>query len=104
MQTAFRRILIQDHNSISPYPLKEGEVKRLWCPVIGQYLLSPMMAAAHIFPYRMGEDVMIKIFGEKSHNELFSARNGVLLWTDIEHKFYKFQISIVLARSNDTKS
>jgi hypothetical protein len=47
---------------------------------------------------------MIKMFGEKSHNELFSARNRLLLWTDVEHKFYKFQISIVLARSNDTKS
>jgi hypothetical protein len=104
MQTAFRRILIQDHNSKSPDPPKEDEEPELWCPVVKRYLPSRMMIAAHIFPYRMGEDVMTTVFGKESHNEMFSARNGLLLWTDIEHKFDRFQVAIVPARPEDPKS
>lgn len=100
MQTAFRRTLIQDHRAKEP-----GEKgSNLWCPIVGQYLESRYVIAAHIFPYRMGEDVMTSVFGEGLANEMFSARNGLLLHEFVEHTFDKFLIAIVPAAENDPKA
>jgi len=74
IQSAFRKVLIHDHRYANP----EAE-NDLWCPVLGQYINKVLMKAAHIFPYRLGEDVMKAVFGETSVNEMFSLRNGFAL-------------------------
>jgi hypothetical protein len=100
MQTAFRRKLIQDHHA------KESRSKgsNLWCPVLAKYMDPEGITAAHIFPYRMGEDVMVRVFGEDSANEMFSARNGLLLHHQVEKTFDKFLIAIVPAGEHDPRA
>jgi hypothetical protein len=88
-QSAFRKLLIREHNAKCP----DGE--GLWCPVMGGYLPPELVSAAHIFPYNLGEKIMMQVFGDQSANELFSARNGLLLTERVERKFDSFLLVIV---------
>lgn len=89
-QTVFRQILIQEHNSTDP-----KDHVSLWCPILHQYMNPTVCKAVHIFPYHMGENVMSQVFGEDSANEMFSARNGLMMCALIETPFDKHQIVIV---------
>lgn len=90
VQDTFRKMLIQEHNSINP-----DDNKQFWCPVMREFFGPLFVKASHIFPYRMGEDVMKQVFGNDSANEMFSARNGLLLYLEIENAFDNYQIVIV---------
>jgi hypothetical protein len=85
----FREILIRDHNAREPH---EGG---LWCNVLGAYLEPCTIGSFHFFPYRLGEDIMLKVFGSASANELYSPRNGLLMDCRIKKYFYEFSIVIV---------
>ena len=82
-------MLIRDHNAREPN--KGG----LWCNVLGEYLEPCTIGSFHFFPYRLGEDIMQKIFGSRSANELYSPRNGLLMNKRIKIYFYEFSIVIV---------
>lgn len=92
MQSTFRQVLIHEHKSINP-----EEVSELWCPVLGESHKKFDMKAAHIFPYRLGEDAVQTVFGDGSANEMFSLRNGLILDSEVEEKFDLFVIAIVPA-------
>jgi hypothetical protein len=85
----FREILIRDHNAREPH--KGG----FWCNVLKAYLEPCTIRSFHFFPYRLGEDIMLKVFGLASANELYSLRNGLLMDCQIKKYFYKFFIVIV---------
>lgn len=89
-QETFRKLLIQEHKSVNPEDKQE-----LWCPVLRQYFPTAYIIASHVFPYRMGEDVMKQVFGHDSANEMFSARNGFLMNAQVEQVFDNYQIVIV---------
>jgi hypothetical protein len=85
----FREMLIKGHNARAPH---KGE---LWCNVLGEYLEPCMIGSFQFFPYRLGEDIMQKVFGLRSANELYSPRNGLLMDKRIRQYFYEFSIVIV---------
>ena len=90
VQDTFRKMLIQEHNSINP-----DDNKQLWCSVIREFFGPFFVKASHIFPYRMGEDVMKQVFENDGANEMFTARNGLLLHLEIQNAFDNYQIVIV---------
>ncbi|KAK3348573.1 hypothetical protein B0T25DRAFT_545995 [Lasiosphaeria hispida] len=42
------------------------------------------ITAAHLFPHKLGQDILVSFFGEDVEGELMMARNGLLLQTDVE--------------------
>jgi hypothetical protein len=85
----FREMLIKGHNARAPH---KGE---LWCNVLGEYLEPCMIGSFQFFPYHLGEDIMQKVFGLRSANELYSPGNGLLMDKRIRQYFYEFSIVIV---------
>jgi hypothetical protein len=54
-----------------------------------------MIRSFQFFPYRLGEDIIQKVFRLRSANELYSLGNGLLIDKRIRQYFYKFSIVIV---------
>ena len=91
MQSTFRAELIKQSNAQNPDPKRRG----LWCPITAEYLTPESITAAHIFPYKHGQDLMDAIFGIQDSPELFSPKNGILISKSAEEKIDKGQIVIV---------
>ncbi len=89
IQSKFRRCLIGAQNSRHPH----ANDKRLWCPVISDYMPSGIMKAAHIFPWAGGQVLMTEIFGEGAG--LNSIYNAILMSTEAEGHFDKGNFVIV---------
>jgi hypothetical protein len=85
----FCEMLIKGYNARAPH---KGE---LWCNVFREYLEPCMIGSFQFFPYRLGEDIMQKVFGLRSANELYSLGNGLLMDKRIRQYFYEFSIVIV---------
>ena len=71
-QSNFRSQLIRVNNATDP-----ERANCAWCPILRQYISFSILHAAHIFPVKHGELHMRSIFGVR--NELFDARNGLLM-------------------------
>jgi HNH endonuclease len=78
-QTAFRKELLTAYDAENP----GGDI---WDPIIGDWFPAEHCNAAHIFPYRHGQEVMTTLFGPEVEGELFSPRNGLLLHDLIENR------------------
>ncbi|KAI9811120.1 MAG: hypothetical protein M1826_003315 [Phylliscum demangeonii] len=72
-------------------PTGEG----LWCPIVGKVLLSSQMRAAHIFPYRLGSNVMVLCFSKSSADEIMSPKNGLMISSELETKSDQYLLVIV---------
>jgi len=51
-----------------------------WCPIHAGYALQNSMTAAHLFPYSGSEETMMHIFGDDAKDEMFSPKNGLLIF------------------------
>lgn len=81
-QSNFRSAMIQAYESwyTGPEPF-------LWCPILGDWMRSSQMVAAHLFGYMHGQQTMDAIFGKTKTPELFSPRNGLMISDVIEEVF-----------------
>lgn len=62
-----------------------------------------MTTAAHIFPWKQGQETMTKIFGEEAKHEMFSINNGLLMSTPAENKLDKGLFVIVPSANDESK-
>lgn len=83
MQSTFRQNLLALTGQVDPVERNA----RAWCPIMSTWMSTRSMVAAHIFPWKSGQDAMIAIFGPEADRELFSPYNGMLLSRDAEEKF-----------------
>lgn len=67
----------------------------IWCPIISRWSNAEYVIAAHIFPWKSGQDAMTAIFGEDAIDELFSAKNGMLLSKRAKKNFNSGAIALV---------
>ncbi|MCJ1470987.1 hypothetical protein MMC07_009635 [Pseudocyphellaria aurata] len=97
-QTRFKANLIEASNASHPDP----RVEEYWCPILGCFHGKHAMKAAHIVPYSLGQDLMTDIFGaeENEKNELFSAKNGILMHSGAEERFDK-GFFVIVPSAND---
>lgn len=72
----------------------------IWCPITSCWFKPKYIKAAHIFPWKSGQDAMTAIFGEDAIGELFSAKNGMLLSLEAEEKFDSGALALVPRVSN----
>ncbi|KGO78015.1 hypothetical protein PITC_025430 [Penicillium italicum] len=80
-QNNFRKEMIE------VYDAKHPAQPWLWCPILGDYTDEDDIQASHLFPYMNGQDSMDAIFGKIRPEELFSARNGLLMCRKLERYF-----------------
>lgn len=85
------------------HPRFETEAS-LWCPIIGDWVHKIMTTAAHIFPWKQGQETMTKIFGEEAKHEMFSINNGLLMSTPAENKMDKGLFVIVPSANDESKT
>ncbi|PWY89203.1 hypothetical protein BO70DRAFT_368975 [Aspergillus heteromorphus CBS 117.55] len=67
----------------------------LWCPIFGMYFEKELMRASHLFAYMHGQETMDAIFGKTDPPELFSPKNGILIFYEIEEFFDRGKLVIV---------
>jgi HNH endonuclease len=89
LQPAFRFDLIRE------YGAKHPEEDWVWCPITSNWWPRFDTRAGHLFAYMHGQEVMNSIFGKTSPPELFSPKNGILIYRTIEEYFDKGKIVIV---------
>jgi len=82
-QSMFRQNLLVLTGQVDPVERNA----RAWCPIISTWMSTDLMIAAHIFPWKSGQDAMVAIFGSEADGELFSPRNGMLLSPLAEQRF-----------------
>ncbi|KAJ5661271.1 uncharacterized protein N7484_000643 [Penicillium longicatenatum] len=88
------------HELIDQFQAQHPSQPWLWCPVLGSWEHEYNVSAVQLFPYMHGEETMNAIFGNKSSQELFSARNGILMSRCMEKPFKSGKLAIV--PSNDS--
>ncbi|CAN9380064.1 unnamed protein product [Alternaria alternata] len=93
MQSNFRKGLLKDQSQ--GHPDSVGRRDFYWNIVSWNYEPSTRLQASHIFPYKVGQEMMTAVFGSEAENELFSSHNGLLLPTEIENQFDSGMIAIV---------
>lgn len=89
IQSNFRDQLIKDQNA------QHDNGRLLWCPVLHEWVPNQQMKAGHLFPCIHGQATMDAIFGATNPPELFSTRNGLLLFSALEDNFDKGVLVIV---------
>jgi hypothetical protein len=94
-QSNFRAAIIKE------YGLKDTRGKKyedlVWNIITARPEIGDEMVASHIFAYRHGQETMTAIFGKDCKDELFSARNGLLLPKRVEAQLEKGLFAIVPA-------
>ncbi|KAI9374622.1 hypothetical protein BJX61DRAFT_281253 [Aspergillus egyptiacus] len=80
-QSQFREQMLRDYESLDKHSA--------WCPILGAWVSKENVVAAHLFPYKAGQDAMDAIFGRVRPAELFSSRNGLVIYRDVERYFDK---------------
>ena len=100
-RTKSRRELEEVSKQMHPVPVKKGY---WWCPITSSYHSSSAMTAAHLYPWKSGQNAMAEIFGEEATGELFSARNGLLLSTSAERYLDSGAIAFVPAIGDEPSS
>lgn len=67
----------------------------VFCSMTGQYWHQDMVHAAHIFPHKHTQKLMIAIFGEESKGELWKAEDAILMTNTAEQHFDNGRFVIV---------
>jgi HNH endonuclease len=83
LQWSFRTDLIKEY--IAKHPKEDW----VWCPITSTWWPRAHTRAAHLFAYMHGQEVMDSIFGRTNPPELFSPKNGILVYQAIEECFDK---------------
>ncbi|KAI8951869.1 hypothetical protein F4801DRAFT_577969 [Xylaria longipes] len=98
-QRAFHKALLHHYNLED----KNDDSKQgwLWSITHGDWVPKETFKAAHIYPYSWGQQRMTELFGEECSDELFSARNGLMLPWCIEQAMGDWAIVIVPAIDDD---
>lgn len=96
VQTNFRTELMKVTEQVHP----DGRLGFVWCPIISDWKIPCYIEATPIFPWKSGQDSMTAIFGEDAIDELFSAKNGMLLSLVAKKKFDSGAIVLVPRVSN----
>lgn len=86
-QNIFRREMVKVYNAEQP-----GKKGRIWEPILGEYIHFKDVNAAHLYPWKSRRH-MKSIFS--SDDDLFSPRNGLLLYKPIEKALELGYITIV---------
>jgi hypothetical protein len=89
VQSKFRSDLLDAYGASHPNPKSE----HVWCPVFGNYVYPT--TAGHLFAYKHGQDTMDAIFGPNKIPELFSPKNGLVVYTLFEKVFDVGLLAIV---------
>lgn len=100
VQSNFKADLIKQYNARHPDNLRSNT---LWCSVLGEFLATESVVAAHIFPSYHGQETMTAIFGKTEAPELFTAHNGILMCKHVETLFDSGNIVIVPSLPDDCK-
>ncbi len=101
VQGNFRKELIIAQKA--KHPNFETEAS-LWCPIIRDWVYKDNTTAAHIFPWKQGQDTMTNIFGQEAKHEMFSVQNGLLMSTVAEKKMDKGLFVIVPYANDESES
>lgn len=80
---------------IKAYNSESEDGEELWCPVLREYNFAAHRKAAHIFPKALGQDNMTIISGPEADNDLYSQRNGLILYGVLEEAFDQQKVVIV---------
>lgn len=100
MQGNFRKSLVKAQDANHP----EKEMASHWCPIIRSWVHNKSSTAAHIFPWKHGQEIMTRIFGSESANEMFSINNGILMSTLAESRMDKGFFVIVPCVNDESES
>ncbi|KAK0720913.1 hypothetical protein B0H67DRAFT_644110 [Lasiosphaeris hirsuta] len=100
-QAKFKDDLIQFYGAATMRPNKPKAIKSVHDTATGLGLPKHQVTAAHLFPYKLGPDVLVSLFGEDVEGELMTARNGLLLQSVIESALDDGAIAIVPGLPDD---
>ncbi|MCJ1348914.1 hypothetical protein MMC31_007147 [Peltigera leucophlebia] len=97
VQGNFRESLIKVQNAKHP---NFAEEKSHWCPITCSWLHEKLTTAAHIFPWKYGQETMTRIFETEAEHEMFSVQNGLLMSTMAEAAIDK-GLFVIVPFAND---
>lgn len=97
VQGNFLESLIKAQNAKHP---NFAEEKSHWCPITCTWLHEELTTAAHIFPWRHGQETMTRIFGTQAAHEMFSVQNGLIMSTMAEARMDK-GFFVIVPYAND---
>ena len=84
-------------NLLDTYNLRGFDTRSrlVWDVILGEWMPSSMMTAAHLLAWRFGPATLEAIFGTEVEGELFSPYNGLMLNLEIELEFESGFFAIV---------
>ncbi|KAK3363912.1 hypothetical protein B0T25DRAFT_422700, partial [Lasiosphaeria hispida] len=94
-QSKFKDDLIQFYDAATVRPNKPKVIMSVHDTATGHEFSKQHITAAHLFPYKLGPDVLVSLFGENVEGELMTARNGLLLQSGVESALDDGAIAIV---------
>lgn len=101
VQGNFRKELVIAQKA--EHPNFENEAS-LWCPVMKNWVHKDVTTAAHIFPWKQGQDIMTRIFGREAEHEMFSIHNGLLMSSHAEKRMDKGLFVIVPCANDESEA
>ncbi|KAI9723255.1 MAG: hypothetical protein M1812_001137 [Candelaria pacifica] len=92
LNSSFKELLIEKYGAANP-----KSVEKCWSPVSKGFSSTTNRKAAHIFPHKLGQEIMDLVFGElpSEDYELAGAKNGLLLPFQIAEQFEMFNLVII---------
>ncbi|KAK0712628.1 hypothetical protein B0T26DRAFT_714791, partial [Lasiosphaeria miniovina] len=94
-QSKFKDDLIQFYGAATTKPNKPKIIVTVHDSATGYEFIKSGVTAAHLFPYKLGPDVLVALFGEDVESELMTSRNGLPLQPHVESALDDGAISIV---------
>ncbi|KAK0703032.1 hypothetical protein B0T26DRAFT_838826 [Lasiosphaeria miniovina] len=94
-QSKFKDDLIQFYRAATTKRNKPKIIVTVHDSATGYEFVKLGVTAAHLFPYKLGPDVLVAVFGEDVESELMTSLNGLLLQPDVESALDDGAIAIV---------
>ena len=92
MHGNFRESFLKAQNAKNP---NFAEKRSHWCPIACTWLHKELITAAHIFPWKHGQEAMTRMFGTEAEHEMFSVQNGLVMSTMAKARMDKWLFVIV---------
>jgi hypothetical protein len=74
-QAKFKDDLIRFYDAATTNPNRPGVVVSVHDAATGFEMLRSAVTAAHLFPYKLGPDILVTLFGEDVESELMTVCN-----------------------------
>ncbi|KAK3331723.1 hypothetical protein B0T19DRAFT_413866 [Cercophora scortea] len=103
-QAKFKNDLLQYYGAAIMQTNKPKVIRLIHDTATGYDLIVSSITAAHLFPHKLGPDVLVALFGEDVEGELMTARSGLLLERDVESALDDGAIAIVPDLPDDPSS